>query len=259
MLVTSADRYLASTVLALARENSHAKIAIAYSDDPFSKVVVAAVKEVANLAGLQIVMQEPYPPSTTDFRPIVTRIMASKADTFLGGGHYLDGAALARQLYDQKANLKWISILVAPGDEKFAGLGPAALGITAPSQWESQVSYKPQFGPTAAAFAKAFEAKYKAQPDYHSASGYAGGIVLQHAIKQAGSDDPDKVTAALDAMDVTIFFGHIQFATDPGRHGVQIGHEMVLAQWQMVDGKLGRQVVWPSSAQSADLLYPIPR
>jgi hypothetical protein len=33
---------------------------------------------------------------------------------------------------------------------------------------------------------------------------------------------------------------------------------MVLAQWQMVNGKLGRQVVWPPEAQSASLLFPIP-
>jgi hypothetical protein len=34
---------------------------------------------------------------------------------------------------------------------------------------------------------------------------------------------------------------------------------MVLAQWQqMPDGKLGRQVVWPEAAKSADLMYPIP-
>jgi hypothetical protein len=32
---------------------------------------------------------------------------------------------------------------------------------------------------------------------------------------------------------------------------------MVLAQWQMVDGKLGRQVVWPEDAKSAPIMYPI--
>jgi branched-chain amino acid transport system substrate-binding protein len=175
----------------------------------------------------------------------------------LGGGHYPDGATLARQMYDQKANMKWVSILVAPGDEKFGALGPAALGITVPSQWEIQVSYKPQFGPTTAQFNKAFEDKFKAQADYHSATGYAGGQILQHAIETAGSIDPDKVAAALNAIDVTTFFGRIKFATDPAHHGLQIAHQMVLAQWQMTNNKLGRQVVWPTAAQSANLVYPI--
>ena len=66
------------------------------------------------------------------------------------------------------------------------------------------------------------------------------------------------MAAALNATDVTTFFGHIKFATDPGHHGLQVAHEMVLAQWQNVDGKLGRQVVWPDAAKSANLMYPIP-
>jgi len=230
---------------------------VVYSDDPFSKTVLTATKEQAKAAGLEVVMDESYAPSTTDFGPIVNKIISSNADAFLGGGHYSDGATLARQMYDQKANMKWESILVAPGDDKFGELGPAAMGVTVPSQWEVQVSYKPQFGPTTPEFAKAFQDKFNARPDYHSASGYTSGMILQHAIEQAGSVDPDKVAAALNATDVTTFFGPIKFATDPGHHGLQEAHQMVLAQWQKVDGKPGRQVVWPKAAQSADLIYPI--
>jgi branched-chain amino acid transport system substrate-binding protein len=258
MVITSASHYLSGAIEALKAKDPHAKIAMVYSDDPFSKAVLAAAKAQAQAAGLDVVMDESYSPSTTDFGPIVNKIVSSNADAFLGGGHYSDGATLARQMHDQKANMKWMSILVAPADDKFAELGPAALGVTVPSQWELQVSYKPQFGPTTAQFAKAYEAKFHAKADYHSASGYTSGVVLQHAIEQAGSIDPQKVAAALNATDITTFFGHIKFATDPGHHGLQVAHAMVLAQWQMVNGKLGRQVVWPTAAQSADLLFPIP-
>ncbi len=257
MVITSATHYLSGAVEALKDKDPHAKIAMVYSDDPFSKTVVAAAKQQAEKAGLQVVMYESYGPSTTDFGPIVNKIISSNATAFLGGGHYSDGATLARQMYDQKANLKWISILVAPADDKFAQLGPAALGVTVPSQWELQVSYKPQFGPTTQEFAKAFEAKFHHKADYHAASGYTAGVILQHAIEQAGSLDPQKVTDALNKTDVTTFFGHIKFATDPKRHGLQVAHEMVLAQWQNVKGGLGRQVVWPTAAKSADLIYPI--
>ncbi len=258
MVITQADDYLAGAVQALAQKNPHAKVALVYSDDPFSKTVLAATKQQAAKAGLDIVMDESYAPSTTDFGPIVNKIVSSNADAFLGGGHYSDGATLARQMYDQKANMKWVSILVAPGDDKFAELGQAALGVTVPSQWEPQVAYKPDFGPTTAEFVKAFEAKYHAKADYHAASGYAQGAILQHAIEQAGSIDPEKVTAALNATDVTTFFGRVKFSTDPGSHGLQVAHQMVLAQWQKDNsGKLGRQVVWPTAAASAPLIYPI--
>jgi branched-chain amino acid transport system substrate-binding protein len=258
MVITSASHYLSGAVEALKKYDPQGKLALVYSDDPFSKAVLAAAAQQAKAAGLEVVMNESYSPSTTDFGPIVNKIVSSNADAFLGGGHYSDGATLARQMHDQKANMKWISILVAPADDKFGELGRAAIGVTVPSQWEIQVSYKPQFGPTRDEFEKAFRDKFNAPPDYHAASGYADGLILQHAIEQAGSVDTEKVTAALNAMDATIFFGHIKFATDPGHHGLQEAHEMVLAQWQDMNGKLGRQVVWPQAAQSADLLYPIP-
>ena len=82
-------------------------------------------------------------------------------------------------------------------------------------------------------------------------------MALQHAIEQANSIDPEKVTAALNATDITTFFGHIKFAADPGHHGLQVAHQMVLAQWQKTNGQLGRQVVWPEDAKSAALIYPI--
>ena len=257
MVITSASHYLSGALAALKSNNPHAKIAMVYSDDPFSKNVLTATKQQAEAAGLQVVMYESYAPSTTDFGPIVNKIISSNADAFMGGGHYSDGATLARQMYDQKANMKWVSILVAPGDDKFAELGPAAMGVTVPSQWEVQVSYKPQFGPTSEQFAKTFQEKFNARADYHAASGYTSGAILQHAIEQANSIEPEKVAAALNATDVTTFFGHIKFATDPGHHGLQVGHEMVLAQWQKVNGKPGRQVVWPLAAKSADLIYPL--
>jgi len=257
MVITSASHYLSGAVDALKAKNPHASVALVYSDDPFSKAVLTATKQQAQAAGLDVVMDESYAPSTTDFGPIVNKIISSNADAFLGGGHYSDGATLARQMYDQKANMKWISILVAPGDDKFGELGPAALGVTVPSQWEAQVSYKPQFGPTTAQFAEAFQKKFNAKADYHAASGYTSGVILQHAIEQANSVDTDKVAAALNGTDVTTFFGRIKFADDPGHHGLQAAHQMVLAQWQKKDGKPGRQVVWPTDAQSAPMIYPI--
>jgi branched-chain amino acid transport system substrate-binding protein len=259
MVITQAHSYLSGAVAALAQKEPHAKIAMLYSDDPFSKAVLAAANDQATAAGLDVVMNESYAPSTTDFGPAVNKIISSNADAIFGGGHYSDGATLARQMYEQKAGMKWVSLLVAPADNKFGELGPAALGVTAPSQWEVQVSYKPDFGPTTPDFIKAYKDKYNATPDYHAAAGYTQGAILQHAIEQAGSVDPDKVAAALNATDVTTFFGHVKFSTDPGSHGLQVAHQMVLAQWQQgTDGKLGRQVVWPDEAKSADLLYPIP-
>jgi branched-chain amino acid transport system substrate-binding protein len=56
-------------------------------------------------------------------------------------------------------------------------------------------------------------------------------------------------------MDVTTLFGRTKFSTDPKEHGLQIGHEMVLAQWQKKAGKLVKEVIWPKAAKTADIIY----
>ena len=231
-LYSPANQYLAGAVAALKDKNPNAKIAFVYQDDPFSKAVAQATREQAKAAGLSVVLDETYGGSTTDFSPIINKVIASKADALLGGGHYADGATLARQVYEQNAGLKWVTLLVAPDSPNFASLGDAAVGISVPSQWMPQVTFKPDFGPTPAEFAARFTDKYKIAPGYHAAGGYAAGLILQHAIEQAGSIDQAKVASALNAMDVTTLFGRTKFSTDPKEHGLQLAHEMVLGQWQ---------------------------
>ena len=250
-----AGQYLAGAVAALKEKNPAAKIAFIYEDDPFSKAVMTATRTLAEQQGFKAVLDESYSPGTTDFGPVINKLVSVGADALLGGGHYADGATIARQLYSQKAPVKWVTLLVAPDSPNFATLGDAAVGVSVPSQWEPQVTFKPDFGPTAEVFAKAFTAKYQIEPGYHAGGGYAAGLVLQHAIEQAGSIEPDKVAAKLGAMDVTTLFGHTKFSTDAKDHGLQIGHEMVLAQWQKKDGKLVKEVVWPKPAKTADILY----
>ena len=253
---TSADHYLTGAIELVKSKNPASKLALVYSDDPFSKAVAIAARDQAKQLGLQIVLDESYPPAQTDFSAIINKIVSSGADTLLGGGHYPDGATLARQLYDQKANLKWVTLLVAPDSPQFASLGTAAQGISVPSQWAPQVTYKPDFGPTPAEFSRRFQAKYNIAPGYHAAGGYAGGMLFQHAIEQSGSIEPDKVAAELNKMNVTTLWGATKFSTEPKSHGLQLAHQMVLTQWQMKDGKLVKEVVWPLAAATAPIKFP---
>ena len=187
-LYTGSSQYLAGALLALKEKNPKPHVAFVYEDDPFSKSVVAAVRDTAKKEGDVIAADESYAGSTTDFSPVINKMISAKADALLGGGHYADGATLARQLHEQKAGVKWVTLLVAPDSPKFAELGDAAVGISVPSQWEPQAAFKPDFGPTVPAFTKAFTDKYKIEPAYHAAGGYAAGLILQHAIEKADFD-----------------------------------------------------------------------
>ena len=147
---SSADRYLVGAIETVKELNPNARVALVYKDDPFSKAVLQSARKQAGEAGLRTVLDEAYSPETTDFGPVINKIISAKADVLLGGGHYPDGATLARQIYDHKAGLKWLTLLVAPDSPNFATMGDAAIGVTVPSQWEPQVSFKPDFGPVAA-------------------------------------------------------------------------------------------------------------
>jgi len=253
---TPADHYLTGALDAIHSKAPNATIALVYSDDPFSKAVAIAVRAQVKERGQTVVLDESYPPSTTDFSAIINKVVSSKATALLGGGHYPDGATLARQVHEQKAPLKWMTLLVAPDSPQFASLGAAAAGVSVPSQWAPQVKYKPDFGPTPEEFTKEFEAKFKIAPGYHAAGGYAGGLLLQHAIEQAKSIDTEKVAAALNQINATTLFGATRFSTDPKSHGLQLAHQMVLTQWQEKGGKLVKEVVWPVAAQTAPVVYP---
>jgi branched-chain amino acid transport system substrate-binding protein len=257
-VLSPAHEYLASALDVLKTKAPNSRLALVYADESFAAAVAAATRTYAETLGLKIVFDEAYAPSTTDFGPIIDKIVSSQATALVGGGHYADGATLAREVYAHRVGLEFISLLVGPDSPQFAQLGEAADGVTFPSQWEPQSSFQPQIGPSGADFTKAYQAKYNVPPSYRSVGAYASGLVLQHAIEQAGSLDTDKVAAAMNATDLTTLFGRTKFATEANRHGLQVAHTMLLAQWQRAkSGELEKQVVWPDAAKSATLIFPL--
>lgn len=264
-LYTPASRYLTGAADALKKVLPNAKkVAIVYEKDSFSTSVAKALEPYAKSIGFEVVVFEGYDTGTTDFSPFINKIMATNPDAILGGGHFADGTTFAKQLYEKKVPVPFVALLVAPPEPTFKDIGDAALGIIGPSQWEPQVTYSPEsakaanlpyYGPTNKAFIDAYKAKYNADPSYHSAGGYAQGLILQKAIEDADSVDPDKIVAALDKMHLMTFYGVIKFSTDAKTHGKQVAHEMVYMQWQKDSaGKLITQIVWPPEAKSADLI-----
>lgn len=266
---TPASRYLTGAADLLQNlDSSVKKIAVVHENDKFSTDVANALNEYALANGYEVVLFEGYDSGATDFAPFINKIVAAEPDAIMGGGHFADTSTFARQLYEKGVDAKFISLLVAPPEPKFAELGDAALGVIGPSQWEPLAQYTPEaaqaaglewFGTGVQEFVDAYEAAYNEEPSYHSAGGYAAGLILQKAIEDADSFDTEKVKAALEAFDLLTFFGHIKFDTSPENHGLQIGHDMVYIQWQTdADGNLAKQVVWPSEGKSAEALYPLP-
>jgi branched-chain amino acid transport system substrate-binding protein len=266
---TPASRYLTGAVDLLAKVDPNVKkIAFVYENDQFSTDVVTAAKDYAESKGYEVVLFEGYDSETTDFGPFINKIDAAAPEALLGGGHFQDGSTFARQLHEKNVGLDFTTLLVAPPEPDFADLGDAAVGVVGPSQWEPLAAFTPESAEAAGLewlgllgeeFVEDYEAAYDEEPSYHSAGGYAAGLILQKAIMDADSIEPEAVKAAMDNMDTLTFYGRIKFETDPAAHGLQIGHDMVYIQWQKdEDDNLMKQVVWPLEGATADTLYPRP-
>jgi len=266
---TPASRYLTGAVDLLAKLDPDVKkVALVYESTTFATSVVEAAKAYAEEQGYEVVLFEGYDAETTDFGPFINKIVDSGAEAILGGGHFQDGSTFARQIHEKGVDIKFFTLLVAPPEPDFADLGDAAVGVIGPSQWEPLAEFTPDsakeaglgwFGTLGGEFVEGYEAAYSEEPSYHSMGGYAAGQILEKAIIDADSTDPETIKKAMDAMDILTGYGRIKFDTSEEAHGLQIGHSMIYIQWQKDDaGNLVKQVVWPLEGATADALYPKP-
>src|SRR5512135_2819616 len=178
-LYTPASRYLSGAVDLLNQlDPSLKKIAIVAEKDSFSTSVANALKQYATNKGYNVVMFEGYDSGTTDFAPFINEITANAPDAIMGGGHFADGTSFAKQLFEKKVPARLIALLVAPPEPTFADIGDSAQFVVGPSQWEPQVLYSadaakaanlPWYGPSVKDFIAEYQAKYNADPSYHSA------------------------------------------------------------------------------------------
>ena len=256
-IYTPSSRYFLPALQVLARQAPGARVAFVYEEDPFAVNAIVRARTFARELGLEIVFDRSYPAAATEFGGLVEELKALGPVAVIGGGHLYDGIALTKALAEAEAPVQFLALLSAPSFPEYAAIGAGAAGAIYPSQWEPGVEYTPGFGPSPAAFVQAYEARYGSVPDYYAASGFAAGLVLQHALERAGSLEPEAVHRALDETDVVTFYGALRFATEPLGHGMQVGHEMLLVQLQPgPDGTLVKEVVWPEAARTRELLYP---
>ena len=266
---TPASRYLTGAVDLLASLDPNVKkLAFVYENTVFSTSVVEAAKTYAEEQGYEVVLYEGYDAETKDFGPFINKIVDSGAEAILGGGHFQDGSTFARQIHEKDVGINFFTLLVAPPEPDFADLGDAAVGVIGPSQWEPLAEFTPDsaeeaglewFGALASEFVEGYESAYDEEPSYHSMGGYAAGQILQKAIMDADSTDPEAIKNAMDEMDILTGYGRIKFDTSEEAHGLQIGHSMIYIQWQKDDaGNLVKQVVWPLEGATAETIYPKP-
>ncbi|MDY6881133.1 MAG: amino acid ABC transporter substrate-binding protein [Desulfatiglans sp.] len=238
------------------------KVALAYEDSEFAKMVMQGAEEHAKKLGFDVVFMRTYPKGVTDLTPLLSALKASKPDFILGGGHFEDGQLFNRQMADLDIDTKALSLIAAATLPAFyKALTSMAEGVMGPSHWEYGVKYSADeagrmgidwIGPNQDEFVALFKkaAGKDMIPDYHAAEAGAQVLAYVLGVEKADSLEPVKVRKALGDLTFMSFYG----GWDIDDTGLQIGHLMVDVQWQNRE----RVIVWPEEAQTGKPCYPMP-
>jgi branched-chain amino acid transport system substrate-binding protein len=245
MVISPAEVYLEGLV-DMAAKRGLKTIAIVNEDTLFPKATVAGTADLAKKRGLQIVLQESYPKGNTDFSAMLVKIKAANPDVIAAATYFDDAVAITRQMKELNVNPKMFGVTVG-GDipEFYTLLKQNAEYVYGSTQWDEALPY-----PGQKEFLAAYAKKFKHEPSYHAAAGYAGCLIYAEAAKRAKSLDSELVRAELLKLKIRTAFG--DYAVD--QDGFQIAHKMVMIQWQ--DAK--RLVVWPDDLANAKMRYPTP-
>src|SRR5262245_5511980 len=245
MVVSPAETYLEG-LIDMASKNGLKTVAIINEDTLFPKASAAGTAEIAKKKGMQVVFQEAYPKGNTDFSALLVKVKAANPDVLAAGTYFDDAVAITRQMKELGVNPKMFGLTVG-GDlpEFYDLLKQNAEYVYGATQWDESLPY-----PGQKEFLAAFQKKFKHEPSYHAAAGYAGCLIYVEAAKRAGTLDSDKVREELLKLKTRTAFG--DYAVD--QDGFQTAHKMVMLQWQ--DGK--RMIVWPEDLGNAKPRFPTP-
>lgn len=249
-IVTNLDSFT-QYILGLPADKRPTTAAYATEDDPFTQPQVDRAKELLEKGGIKTVSYQVYPAETTDYNPIVDKIIASKAQVVIAGTFLPDLTAFIQRFKQQHYNPEAMIATNGPdlGDNFLKSIGGAANaeGIMVANGWYASAN-----NPGNADFVKAYIAKYGGTADGINgdvSEGYSVGQVVQQVVEKIHSLDNAKIIAELHSGDT---FTSVQGPVKFDDVGENISAVAFLFQWQG-----GKYIpVYPASAAMAQAEFP---
>lgn len=259
MLLSPAEGYLEG-LIDIAAKRGLKTIVLIYEDTLFPKGIAQGAAELAKRRGLQVVAVEGYPRGTKDFTAILSKFKAANPDVIATAGYYDDAVAITRNLKELDLNPRMMAASVGSGFPKFhETLGRAAEYVYGASPWEAVLVDLRAGGlipvarqyPGASEFVEAYRKEFSSgDMPYQTAQAYGACQLLLEGVRRAGTLDGEKMRAEIAKNDAPTTFGAFKLSAD----GVQIGHKILLFQWQ--DGK--KVIVWPEELAAVPARFPTP-
>jgi len=251
--------------LAAAQTPRPKTVAIVAADAEFAQNAADGARQsIREIGGFQTVLDQKYPPSTTDFAPIMHAVAALNPDIVYVAAYPPDSVGIVRAANEINLAPKmfggtFIGLLVTPIKVQ---LGPLMNGI---------VNNEVFLPAPAFTFPGTLDvlAKYRAvaQREHLDPIGwafpplaYAAGQVLGEAVEGAKTLDQLKLAAYMHTHSFSTVVGDISF----GKDGEWTKSRVVFTQFQHVTANSIDQfkdtshevIVWPDQYKSANMIYP---
>jgi branched-chain amino acid transport system substrate-binding protein len=249
-----------------ARQNPKPQtVAIVGADAEYPQNALVGARELIKKFGFKTVYDKTYPPSTTDFTPIVRAIKATNPDVVFVASYPPDSVGMLRAANEVglqpklfgggMVGLMFTSIMTS--------MGPMLNGVVNYDFWAPEPTFLAM--PGIKEFLKEYQARAeKAGVDplgyYLPPYSYAVGQVLAQAITATKGLDQQKLADYIRATEFSTIVGKIKF----GKNGEWAKGRTLMVQYQKIQGNSidqfrgpGKKVVlYPDEFKSGNIIYP---
>jgi branched-chain amino acid transport system substrate-binding protein len=221
--------------------------------------VSALIKEFAGQYGFKLPVNLLYAAKSPDLSSEVQSLIAAKPDAMLFASYTSDAILMIKTLKSMKAKPKLIWGQDAGFDKpEFRALGADIEGILTRSVFLPSVAkVKKVAGQVNAIYKK----KYGINLDGASARAFTGLQTWVYVLEKAGSTDPKAIQKACNSIKIpgdqlVVPWAGIKFANVGGETGQNVLGMGLIGQYQMKNGKLGLEIVYPFDLATADMIFP---
>jgi branched-chain amino acid transport system substrate-binding protein len=246
-VITVAQNYQKGA-LEIAKEIGVKRIAIIGEGSMLPRQITEGALEWAKKLDLEVIFFQSYHKDEKDFSAILKKIEASGAEAIFSDSYFADAVAQLRQMRELGINVRMFAGTVGPALPRFVTeLGSTAEFVLGFSNWEPT----PILGhPGLDEFIANYEKRYGVKPNYHAARGYTSLQILEAAVKNAGSFDPEKLRSAMASVTVETVAG----LRAPDAQGLSTIEGLT---FQIQNGQ--RVIVWPKKMAEAKYILPMPK
>jgi len=239
-------------------------VALVAADQEFSRNACEGARENAKAAGMRVVYDKTYPPTTTDFSPIVRAIQATNPDIVSVCSYPLDSVGMVKAVNEIGFKPKMIGgAMVGLQATVFkTQLGPLLNGWV---NYETWVPSEKMLTPEVKEFLATYQSRAAAEGVdplgyYLGTWGYAYMELLGNAIAGAKSINDEQVANYLRSNPVKTIMGDIKF----GKGGEWAESRMLQVQYHGIKGNSVDQfkgmdtqtVLTPADLKTGNIIYP---